>query len=42
MEGLKPDAYEPPAPELLRLEATGDFLKIAGLMKTYENGFQAV
>lgn len=42
MENLKEDAYEPPAPELVRMEASGNFLRIAGLKKTYANGFKAV
>lgn len=39
---LKPENYEPVASEVARQALDGQYLRIEGLEKTYDNGFQAV
>ena len=39
---MDPDNYECPSAICTRLEASGEYLKIDGLEKTYPGGFQAV
>lgn len=42
MRNLDPRYYEPVAAEIARQEVEGAYLRIEGLEKTYDNGFQAV
>ncbi len=39
---LKPENYEPVAADVARQALDGQYLRIEGLEKTYDNGFQAV
>jgi ATP-binding cassette subfamily A (ABC1) protein 3 len=39
---LKPEDYEPVAPEIARQELDDQYLSIQDLKKTYDNGFEAV
>lgn len=39
VRNLKPENYEPVAPEIARQEVDGQYLRIEGLEKTYDNGF---
>ena len=36
------DVYEPVAPNVAKLEGEAKFLKLSGLRKVFENGFEAV
>jgi len=42
VRNLKPENYEPVAAEVARSALTGDYLRIEGLEKVYDNGFKAV
>lgn len=42
VRNLKPENYEPVASEVARQEATGGYLRVEGLEKTFDNGFHAV
>lgn len=42
VKNLKPENYEPVAAEVARQGLDGQYLRIEGLEKTYDNGFQAV
>jgi hypothetical protein len=42
VRNLKPENYEPVAAEIARQEVDGQYWRIEGLEKTYDNGFQAV
>lgn len=42
LKNLDPRNYEPVAPEVARQGANGDYLRIEGLEKKYDNGFHAV
>jgi hypothetical protein len=39
VRNLKPENYEPVAAEIARQEVDGQYLRIEGLEKTYENNF---
>ncbi len=42
VRNLKPENYEGVAAEIARQALDGNYLRIEGLEKTYDNGFQAV